>query len=161
METETQVTRRRQLPILRKNNSWSPDSGRENVWRRRKSNQSSSRLHRSSSNVTDEDVDELNACIELGFGFDPESPDLDPRLSETLPALGFYCAVHKQYNKILSRTSSEVSDGGDSAASPIVIDPMDFFLGRVGSGEDPEMVKMKLKQWAKVVGCSVKQLAGN
>ncbi|CAN1307429.1 hypothetical protein LINPERPRIM_LOCUS27073 [Linum perenne] len=150
METETQVTRRRQLPILRKNNSWSPDSGRENVWRRRKSNQSSSRLHRSSSNVTDEDVDELNACIELGFGFDPESPDLDPRLSETLPALGFYCAVHKQYNKILSRTSSEVSDGGDSAASPI---------GR--SGEDPEMVKMKLKQWAKVVGCSVKQLAGN
>ncbi|CAN1192412.1 hypothetical protein LINPERHAP2_LOCUS41538 [Linum perenne] len=150
METETQVTRRRQLPILRKNNSWSPDSGRENVWRRRKSNQSSSRLHRSSSNVTDEDVDELNACIELGFGFDPESPDLDPRLSETLPALGFYCAVHKQYNKILSRTSSEVSDGD-----------VDFFLGRVGSGEDPEMVKMKLKQWAKVVGCSVKQLAGN
>ncbi|PHU11728.1 hypothetical protein BC332_18658 [Capsicum chinense] len=31
--------------------------------------------------VTDEDLDERKACIELGFGFD--SPEMDQRLSDT------------------------------------------------------------------------------
>ncbi|CAN0878941.1 hypothetical protein LINGRAHAP2_LOCUS12745 [Linum grandiflorum] len=154
-------TRRQQTskPVLRKFNSWSPDTGKDAVWRRRKRNHCAactSRLRRSnSSSVTDEDVEELNACIELGFGFDPDTrPDLDPRLSDALPALGFYCAVHKQYNKTLSRSASSVSSAAappDNDSSPILVDP----------SEDPETVKMKLRQWARVVACSVKQLAGN
>ncbi|CAI0447205.1 unnamed protein product [Linum tenue] len=161
-ESESQISRLRRLsisqpdlaalpvpepqrprPHLRKILSWSPETGREEVWRRRKGNHHQesrrSRLHRS---VTDEDLDELKACIELGFGFEPDSPDLDPRLSDALPALGFYCAVNKQYNEILSRTSSDASIS-------------------VGLGEDPETVKTRLRQWARVVACWVKQLAGS
>ncbi|CAI0447206.1 unnamed protein product, partial [Linum tenue] len=175
-ESESQISRLRRLsisqpdlaalpvpepqrprPHLRKILSWSPETGREEVWRRRKGNHHQesrrSRLHRS---VTDEDLDELKACIELGFGFEPDSPDLDPRLSDALPALGFYCAVNKQYNEILSRTSSDASISSDGSASSAVVDP-----GWVGLGEDPETVKTRLRQWARVVACWVKQLAGS
>ncbi|CAL1410115.1 unnamed protein product [Linum trigynum] len=145
--------RQRQRPHLRKILSWSPETGREEVWRRRKGNhhnQKSASRSRLGRSVTDEDLDELKACIELGFGFEPDSPDLDPRLSDALPALGFYCAVNRQYNEIiLSRTSSDSSISSDGSAS--VVDP----------GEDAETVKTRLRQWARVVACSVKQLAGS
>ncbi|CAN1278570.1 hypothetical protein LINPERPRIM_LOCUS16674 [Linum perenne] len=127
------------MPFLRKMMSWSPETERDEVWRRRKDE---NRSRRRNLSVTDDDLDELKACIELGFGFDPDSPDLDPRLSDALPALGFYCAVNKQYNHILSRTTIELGF-------------------RVGSGEDPEMVKARLRQWARVVACSVKQITGS
>ncbi|GFQ07681.1 hypothetical protein PHJA_002912200 [Phtheirospermum japonicum] len=45
--------------------------------------------------VTDDDLDELRACFELGFNFD--SPDLDPKLSSTFPTLEIYHAVNWQY----------------------------------------------------------------
>ncbi|CAN1278566.1 hypothetical protein LINPERPRIM_LOCUS16674 [Linum perenne] len=127
------------MPFLRKMMSWSPETERDEVWRRRKDE---NRSRRRNLSVTDDDLDELKACIELGFGFDPDSPDLDPRLSDALPALGFYCAVNKQYNHILSRTTSEPSIS-------------------TSSGEDPEMVKARLRQWARVVACSVKQITGS
>ena len=69
--------------------------------------------------MTDEDLDELKACIELGFGFD--SPEVDQRLSDTLPALGLYYAVNKNYNDTVSKSASSpsaVSDC-DSIPSPI------------------------------------------
>ncbi|CAN1278569.1 hypothetical protein LINPERPRIM_LOCUS16674 [Linum perenne] len=135
------------MPFLRKMMSWSPETERDEVWRRRKDE---NRSRRRNLSVTDDDLDELKACIELGFGFDPDSPDLDPRLSDALPALGFYCAVNKQYNHILSRTTSEPSI---STSSDVGF--------RVGSGEDPEMVKARLRQWARVVACSVKQITGS
>ncbi|CAI0556931.1 unnamed protein product [Linum tenue] len=144
-QPELAAPSQRQRPHLRKILSWSPETGREEVWRRRKGNhnQKSASRSRLGRSVTDEDLDELKACIELGFGFEPDSPDLDPRLSDALPALGFYCAVNRQYNEIiLSRTSS------DSSIS-------------VGLGEDAETVKTRLRQWARVVACSVKQLAGS
>ncbi|CAN1278572.1 hypothetical protein LINPERPRIM_LOCUS16674 [Linum perenne] len=150
----------RRMPFLRKMMSWSPETERDEVWRRRKDE---NRSRRRNLSVTDDDLDELKACIELGFGFDPDSPDLDPRLSDALPALGFYCAVNKQYNHILSRTTSEpsISTSSDGGDSPLVVDT-EIELGfRVGSGEDPEMVKARLRQWARVVACSVKQITGS
>ncbi|KAE8680651.1 putative Glutamate receptor 2 plant [Hibiscus syriacus] len=66
---------------LHKHTSWSPDIFRDEAWLRRKGKSKK----RTSRSVTDEDLDELKACIELGFGFD--SPELDQRLSDTLPAL--------------------------------------------------------------------------
>ncbi|CAN1278574.1 hypothetical protein LINPERPRIM_LOCUS16674 [Linum perenne] len=105
--------------------SWSPETERDEVWRRRKDE---NRSRRRNLSVTDDDLDELKACIELGFGFDPDSPDLDPRLSDALPALGFYCAVNKQYNHILSRTTSEpsISTSSDGGDSPLVVDTGEF-----------------------------------
>ncbi|KAL0799137.1 hypothetical protein Bca101_054312 [Brassica carinata] len=138
---------------LVKQHSWSPDADREEAWLRRKGKRQSDRLGRSKS-VTDEDLKELRGCIELGFGFEPDSQDLDPRLNETLPALGLYCAVNKQYSSSrLSRTSSlsSIASEGDVSNSSTTI---------VDQGDDPETMKMRLKQWAQVVACSVRQFSG-
>ncbi|XP_076934526.1 uncharacterized protein LOC143600854 [Bidens hawaiensis] len=122
----------RQQPLY-KHNSWSPDIVRDEEWLRRKQNH-----RRSNKSVTDEDIDELKACIELGFGFS-ESND---RLSNTLPALGLYYAVNKQYNDTVSK-------------SPLVTSPDSSSL--FARGDDPRIMKTRLRQWAQVVACSVRQ----
>ncbi|XP_047321018.1 uncharacterized protein LOC124925090 [Impatiens glandulifera] len=118
------------LPLL-KNNSWSPDAFRDEAWRRKKKRSPISRRSRSRS-VTDEDIDELKACIELGFGFD--SPEVDKRLSDTLP-------VYQLYYDVNSSSSSSIG-------SPIT---------KFSPGENPVMVKTRLKQWAQMVACLVIQ----
>ncbi|XP_076956278.1 uncharacterized protein LOC143631383 [Bidens hawaiensis] len=151
-------------PILSKQRSCSPDIHRDIEWQKLKNNQL---LRRSKSisgdaagdDVTDDDVKELKACFELGFGFDL-STDLDPKLVHAFPALEFYAAVNRGVNGgggVLSRCSSLSSDSSSSSlnSNTAFIDP----------GDDPKKVKMKLKQWAQLVSCSVleasSQLANN
>ncbi|KAE8704981.1 putative Glutamate receptor 2 plant [Hibiscus syriacus] len=135
---------------LYKHPSWSPDIFRDEAWLRRKGN---SKKRRSKS-VTDEDLDELKACFELGFGFD--SPEVDQRLSDTLPALGLYYAVNKNYNDtIISKPSTaypSVVSNSESISSPIG-SPRSI----VGPGDNPQTVKTRLRQWAQLVACSVRQ----
>ncbi|XP_044490724.1 uncharacterized protein LOC123214798 [Mangifera indica] len=133
--------------------SWSPDAERDEAWQRRKGNYKRNRRLQRSKSVTNDDLEELRGSIELGFGFEPDSPELDPKLSDTLPALGFYCAVNKQYSSRLSRSSSTSSifSDGDAGSSSTIFD----------AGEDPETVKVRLRQWAQVVACSVMQSAGD
>lgn len=137
-------------PLL-KHRSWSPDADRDEAWIRKRQANHQIGLERSKS-VTDDDLEELKGCIELGFGFEPDSPDLEPKLSDTLPALEFYCAVNRQYSERLSRTSSFSSIASDSEGSSTstIFDP----------ANGPETVKMRLKQWARVVACSVRQFSG-
>ncbi|KAJ4966194.1 hypothetical protein NE237_018043 [Protea cynaroides] len=132
---------------LYKQRSWSPDTFRDEAWLKRKGNYRRSRISRS---VTDEDLDELKACIELGFVFD--SPDLDRKLSDTLPALGLYHAVNKQYSDSISKSSSSASPSECDASSPPG-SPLTIF----SPGDDPRTVKTRLRQWAQVVACSVRQ----
>ncbi|KAI4386686.1 hypothetical protein MLD38_004597 [Melastoma candidum] len=135
---------------LYKQRSWSPDMFREEAWLRRKGNC----RNRRSKSVTDEDVDELKACIELGFGFDsPEAAE--GRLSDTLPALGFYYAVTKQYQDSvlkLARSPSTGSNDCDASSSPVG-SPNTLF----GPSDSPQVMKTRLRQWAQVVACSVRQ----
>lgn len=100
-------------PLL-KQRSWSPDLYRDEAWLRRKGNWK----NRRSKSVTDEDVDELKACIELGFGFE-SSPEVetDRRLVDTLPALELYHAVNKSYNDSRNPKSAAVTTPSSSAAS--------------------------------------------
>ncbi|KAK9112778.1 hypothetical protein Scep_020297 [Stephania cephalantha] len=86
-------------PPLFKQKSWSPDTFRDEAWLRR---QDIHRNGRRSRSVTEEDLDELKGCIELGFGFD--SPELDRKLSDTLPALGLFYAVNKSYSDSLTKS---------------------------------------------------------
>ncbi|KZV41923.1 hypothetical protein F511_29151 [Dorcoceras hygrometricum] len=142
--------RRGSSPSLHKQNSWSPDIIRNEVWNNRRRNH----RHRRGRSVTDDDLDELRACIDLGFNFN--SPDLDPKLSSTFPALGFFHAVNRQYSDSLSRSSSASLSDSDSALSSVggsssFIDP----------GDSPEMVKNRLRHWAQVVACSVRQSSPN
>lgn len=112
---------------LCKQHSWSPDIHRDEAWLRRKGSNKNSgsggpnRLRRNKS-VSDDDLEELKACIELGFGFD--SPEVDPKLSDTIPALEFYYAVNKQYSNSLSRSSSSsslvASDTEIESPNPII-----------------------------------------
>ncbi|XP_073029306.1 uncharacterized protein [Primulina eburnea] len=134
-------------PSLHKQNSWSPDIIRDEVWNNRRRNH----RHRRGRSVTDDDLDELRACFDLGF-----SPDLDPKLTSTFPALGFYHAVNRQFRSSLSRSSSASFSDSDSPLSSVggsssFIDP----------GESPEMVKIRLRQWAQLVACSVRQSSPN
>ncbi|GMJ07993.1 hypothetical protein HRI_004468500 [Hibiscus trionum] len=135
---------------LYKQRSWSADITRNEAWLRKKGN----RKNRRTQSVTDEDLDELKACIELGFGFD--SPEVDQRLSDTLPALGLYRAVNKNCNDAISKhttpSPSAASDCDRNSSFPIGC-PHAIF----GPGDNPQMVKTKLRQWAQLVACSVRQ----
>ncbi|XP_010488970.1 PREDICTED: uncharacterized protein LOC104766728 [Camelina sativa] len=137
---------------LMKQHSWSPDMNREEAWLRKKKKRPSGDLFCRSKSVTNDDIEELKGCFELGFGFETESPDLNPRLSQTIPALDLYCAVHRQYSNHLSRTSSFASEHevSNSNSTTTIVD----------KGDDRKTMKQKLKQWAKVVGFSVRHSSG-
>ncbi|OIS96349.1 PREDICTED: uncharacterized protein LOC109236259 [Nicotiana attenuata] len=149
---------------LFKHKSWSPDIQREEIWLKRKRTNrmrlaairrsmslpaAAAADDRRSTSVTDEDVEELRACFELGFGFDP-SDDLDPKLTKAFPALELYQAVNK-----LSRSSSSVSTvASDSCETPSSVKSS---VSIVEPGDDAETAKMRLKQWAQVVALSVRR----
>lgn len=121
-ESEHRLRRGGKKPHLSKQNSWSPDTVRDEAW----SNRRRKNLQRRGRSVTDDDVDELRACFELGFNFD--SPDLDPKLSSAFPALEFYHAVNRRYSNTLSRSSSLSFSDSDSTSTCIdanisIIDP--------------------------------------
>ncbi|XP_055819221.1 uncharacterized protein LOC129887981 [Solanum dulcamara] len=101
---------------------------------------------RSMSGITNDDLDELRACFELGFGFDSDS-DLNPKLTKAFPALELYQAVNK-----LSRSSSSVSTVTSDCETPSSVETS---VSIVEPGDDQETVKKKLKQWAQVVALSV------
>lgn len=107
---------------LYKQHSWTPDTRREEAWLRRKGKYGGDRLRRHKS-LSDEDLDELKGCIDLGFGFGVDSPDVDTKLSETIPALGLYYAVNRQYSNSLSRSSSASSlmTSDSEIESPVAI----------------------------------------
>ncbi|CAH8361890.1 unnamed protein product [Eruca vesicaria subsp. sativa] len=129
---------------LTKQNSWSHDVNRNKAWLQKKKKRRVDLINHSKS-VTNDDLEELKGFIELGFGFEPDSPDLTQRLSDTLPALDLYCAVQRQYSNHLSRTSSSASERSSSSTTTIV-----------NKGDDQKTMKQKLKQWAQVVGFSVR-----
>ncbi|XP_028764091.1 uncharacterized protein LOC114722268 [Neltuma alba] len=138
---------------LYKQKSWSPDDLRDEAWLRRKGHWK----NRRSKSVTDEDVDELKACIELGFGFD-SSPELEPdqRLSDALPALGLYYAVNKSYDYLFSKSSAPTTPSDcHSTPSPVASPPSTTPI--FSHGDNPQTVKTRLKQWAQVVACAVRQ----
>ncbi|KAG5241417.1 Polycomb group protein [Salix suchowensis] len=117
---------------LYKQHSWSPDIYRDEAWLKRK------------------DLDELKGCIELGFGFD--SPEVDPRLSDTFPALELYYAVNKNYfdhsasKPVVTATPSSSTASDCDSPSPLG-SPHTIF----GPGENPQTVKTRLRQWAQVL----------
>lgn len=123
-------------------------------WRR--SQQPGSQLPARTRGVTDEDVEELRGCIDLGFRF---SFDEDPALCNTFPALDLYYAINRQFNVSKSKSSPDWNSlqQSDSFSSG---SPSSQFRDtwKISSpGEDSQEVKTKLRQWAQVVACSARQ----
>ncbi|KAH6819110.1 1-phosphatidylinositol-4 [Perilla frutescens var. hirtella] len=126
---------------------------------------------KSDENLTDEDLNELKGCIELGFGFNAEEGQ---RLCTTIPALDLYFAVNRQF-----LTSPLTSPGSGGSArppppfgSPDHMPPKSLSLRScsfekpasdsdswkiLSPGDDPQQVKTKLRHWAQAVACSVLQ----
>ncbi|KAD3337097.1 hypothetical protein R6Q59_027925 [Mikania micrantha] len=93
--------------------------------------------------LTDEDLEELKGCLDLGFGF---NYDEIPELCNTLPALELCYSISRKFldDKRKSPESSPPASGGKAnwkISSP---------------GDDPEDVKARLKFWAQAVACTVK-----
>ncbi|MCL7042320.1 hypothetical protein MKW94_022936 [Papaver nudicaule] len=128
---------------LWKQKSWSPDTDRDDAWLRRKG---MNKNRRRTKSVTEEDLDELKACIELGFSFDSPDVELNHRLSDTLPALGLYYATSSGSSS--SSLSIPEFDPSSPRGSPHTI---------LSPGENPQIVKTRLKQWAQVVACTLRQ----
>jgi len=115
--------------------------------------------------VTDEDLDELKGSMELGFGFNEENGGQN--LCDTLPALDLYFAVTRQLSepkmRVCSRSlpsltlatsssSTQSSPGGSPMAQHSLLDSL-----KISSpGDNPQLIKTRLRQWAQVVACSVK-----
>ncbi|CAN6278500.1 unnamed protein product [Urochloa humidicola] len=115
--------------------------------------------------LTDEDLDELRGSFELGFGFDEETGGA--HLRDTLPALDFYFAVSRQLSEPKLRslpaasptsTLSAVSSSSTLPDTPSprspndAGDPWKIF----SPGENPQLVKTRLRHWAQVVACNIK-----
>ncbi|CAL0301812.1 unnamed protein product [Lupinus luteus] len=107
--------------------------------------------------VTDEDMNELRGCIELGFGFTEEDGQ---RLCNTLPALDLYFAVNRQLSPSPvssphSGGSASLGERSSSCGSPRSGDSDAWKI--CSPGDDPKHVKIKLRHWAQAVACSVMQ----
>ncbi|XP_076900286.1 uncharacterized protein LOC143554409 [Bidens hawaiensis] len=143
---------------LHKHNSLTNDFYREETWLRRKDNHRRHQHHRrSKSLVTTEDINELKGCVDLGFHFASEPT----KLSRTLPALDLYYATSAPPTPSSSSSSSAATSSyGDSPPQPC--SPATGSAATTtlfNSGENPEMVKRILKQWAQVVACAARQPA--
>ncbi|KAJ7299019.1 hypothetical protein O6H91_06G102800 [Diphasiastrum complanatum] len=163
---------------LQKQRSWSTESSRNEAWERRrhlylseelknmKDDGDSRALGRCISDcgertqprkqrfltrtLTDDDLEELKGCIDLGFGFGSTE---DPHLCNTLPALELCYALDRQLS------SPSMSDGGLQNSS-LYESPLSSPEGtwRISTpGDKPQQVKTRLRHWAQAVACSVRQ----
>jgi Protein of unknown function (DUF1685) len=102
---------------LFKQHSWSPEVLRDEAWHRREELYRERRLTRSRS-VTDEDLDEIQGCIDLGLvdadGFAVGEAEVK-KLSETFPGLDMYYTVKKGLKGFVAASAGS-SPGGSMAS---------------------------------------------
>ncbi|XP_061990076.1 uncharacterized protein LOC133708622 [Rosa rugosa] len=97
--------------------------------------------------LTDEDLDELKGCLDLGFGFSYEEI---PELCNTLPALELCYSMSQKFMDKSPESSPAALDSCSSVSSPIA-------NWKISSpGDHPEDVKARLKYWAQAVACTVR-----
>ncbi|CAI9290373.1 unnamed protein product [Lactuca saligna] len=101
--------------------------------------------------LTDEDLDELKGCFDLGFGF---SYDEIPELCNTLPALEL---CYSMSQKFLDEQQKSPEVSPPLAAEPETVSPPPAPIAnwKISSpGDHPEDVKARLKYWAQAVACT-------
>ncbi|KAG8648114.1 uncharacterized protein LOC110623765 [Manihot esculenta] len=109
-----------------------------------------------SEDLTDEDLNELKGCIELGFGFNEEEGQ---QLCNTLPALDLYFAVNRQLSPspVSTPECPETMSSLGKRSSSFGSQTSDSDWKICSPGDDPQQVKTKLRHWAQAVACSVLQ----
>ncbi|KAJ4868243.1 hypothetical protein Rs2_10200 [Raphanus sativus] len=102
--------------------------------------------------LTDDDLEELKGCVDLGFGFNYEEI---PELCNTLPALELCYSMSQKFmdQDHPHHISSPVKKSKtmvESHVSPIA-------SWKISSpGDNPDDVKARLKFWAQAVACTVR-----
>ncbi|XP_073012824.1 uncharacterized protein [Typha latifolia] len=90
--------------------------------------------------LTDDDLEELKGCLDLGFGFNYEEI---PELCNTLPALELCYSMSQRFLV------------EDAVEPPLPSSPIANW--KISSpGDHPEEVKARLKYWAQAVACTVR-----
>ncbi|KAJ1272194.1 hypothetical protein BS78_06G184400 [Paspalum vaginatum] len=116
--------------------------------------------------LTDEDLDELRGSMDLGFGFNEKKGGLD--LCDTLPALDLYFAINRKLSEPnMQWSTSSAPSLSTTKSSPNLCstpslrspgahsNPLDSWK-ICSPGDNPQLVKTRLRHWAQVVACSVK-----
>ncbi|XP_010457696.1 PREDICTED: uncharacterized protein LOC104739135 [Camelina sativa] len=101
-----------------------------------------------SKSLTDDDLEDLKGCLDLGFGF---SYDEIPELCNTLPALELCYSMSQKFldDKHRSPDHSSADDSPVTSPAPIA-------NWKISSpGDNPDDVKARLKYWAQAVACTV------
>ncbi|CAH2059901.1 unnamed protein product [Thlaspi arvense] len=105
--------------------------------------------------LTDDDLEELKGCLDLGFGF---SYDEIPELCNTLPALELCYSMSQKFldDQQNHQKSPEMSpEEEDSPPPPTTTIPIANW--KISSpGDNPDEVKARLKYWAQAVACTVR-----
>ncbi|KAF7039006.1 hypothetical protein CFC21_049088 [Triticum aestivum] len=97
--------------------------------------------------LTEEDLEELKACLDLGFGF---SYHEIPGLRGTLPGLELCYSMTRRFLDEQRTLVGQLEPAAAAAATPIP----DWRIS--GPGDDPDEVKARLRYWAQTVACTVK-----
>ncbi|CAO2167378.1 unnamed protein product [Urochloa humidicola] len=95
--------------------------------------------------LTDDDLEELKGCLDLGFGF---AYSEIPELCGTLPALELCYSMTRRF------LDEQRAPGHEQEQEPAVTPLPNWRIS--GPGDDPEEVKARLKYWAQAVACTVK-----
>ncbi|KAL6905896.1 hypothetical protein ACP4OV_003497 [Aristida adscensionis] len=102
-----------------------------------------------SRSLTDDDLEELKGCADLGFGF---SYDEIPELRATLPALELCYSMTRQRLLDDHHSATDAAAAADTAAPPPAVSNW-----KISSpGDSPDEVKARLKYWAQAVACTVR-----
>ncbi|KAK7269185.1 hypothetical protein RIF29_21902 [Crotalaria pallida] len=125
---------------------------RDMAWERKRRQERRRSMTQDCDDLTDEDMNELKGCIELGFGFNEEDGQ---RLTNTLPALDLYFAVNRKLSPSPVSTPNSLGGRSSSFGSPRSGDSDSWKI--CSPGDDPQQVKTKLRHWAQAVACSVMQ----
>ncbi|XP_059654348.1 uncharacterized protein LOC132301073 [Cornus florida] len=97
--------------------------------------------------LTDEDLDELKGCLDLGFGFSYEEI---PELCNTLPALELCYSMSQKFLDEQQKSPEASPSASVTSETPIA-------NWKISSpGDHPEDVKARLKFWAQAVACTVR-----
>ncbi|CAO1942656.1 unnamed protein product [Urochloa humidicola] len=95
--------------------------------------------------LTDDDLEELKGCLDLGFGF---AYSEIPELCGTLPALELCYSMTRRF------LDEQRAPGHEQEQEPAATPLPNWRIS--GPGDDPEEVKARLKYWAQAVACTVK-----
>uniref|UniRef100_A0A8R7VF15 Uncharacterized protein n=2 Tax=Triticum urartu TaxID=4572 RepID=A0A8R7VF15_TRIUA len=97
--------------------------------------------------LTDEDLEELKGCADLGFGF---SYDEIPELRGTLPALELCYSMRQRFLDQPQAPQEQATAATPTSSPPIA-------NWKISSpGDSTEEVKTRLKYWARAVACTVR-----